>query len=143
MLTVVPGLKTDVRPDLRVTPRLRFNLDVLHATRAEIMRRVDDAVEENPFVERPPTWEGGRAPRSAERGDLDLDALPAPAPSLQDDLRAQLSDTWLSRAERLVADFIIGNIDDDGFLEATTEEIAAQAGIPDLAVIEGVLASVH
>jgi len=129
MLTAVPGLKTDVRPDIRVTTRLRFNLDVLHATRAEIMRRVDDAVEENPFVERPPTWEGGRAPRSAERGGLDLDALPAPAPSLQDDLRAQLGDIWLSPAERLIAAFIIGNIDDDGFLEVTTEEVGAQAGL--------------
>src|SRR5262249_58363373 len=119
MLTVVPGLKTDVRPDLRVTPRLRFNLDVLHATRAEIMRRVDDAVEENPFVERPPTWEGGRAPRSAERGGLDLDALPAPAPSLQDDLRAQLGDTWPPPAEPLTPAFAIGTIADAGFLAGT------------------------
>jgi len=143
MLTVVPGLKTDVRPDIRMTTRLRFNLDVLHATRAEIMRRVDDAVEENPFVERPPTWEGGRAPRSAERGGLDLDALPAPAPSLQDDLRAQLGDIWLSPAERLIAAFIIGNIDDDGFLEVTTEEVGAQVGLTDVAIVERVLACVQ
>ena len=143
MLTIVPGLKTGVRPDLRVAPRARFNLDVLHATGAEVTRLAAEAAEENPFVERPPAWEGGRAPRSAERGDLDLDALPAPAPSLQDDLRAQLSDIWLSRAERLIAAFIIGNIDDDGFLEATTEEVAAQAGLADVAMVERVLACVQ
>ena len=143
MLAIVPGVKTDVRNEIRVTPRVRFNLYVLHATRAEVMTLVADAVEENPYVEQLPTWDDGHARRSAERGDLDLDAFPAPAPSLQDDLRAQLSDIWLSRAESLVGDFIIGNIDDDGFLEVTTEEIAAQAGITDLAVVERVLACIQ
>lgn len=143
MLTVLPGVKIGLRPHICITTRARFCLDVLHAARAEVVTLVADALEDNPYVERPPTWVEGHAPRSVERGDLDLDAFPAPAPSLQDDLRAQLSDIWLSRAERLLADFIIGNIDDDGFLEATTEEIAAQAGMTDVAIVERVLASVQ
>ena len=54
MLAIVPGVKTDVRNEIRVTPRVRFNLYVLHATRAEVITLVADAVEENPYVEQLP-----------------------------------------------------------------------------------------
>jgi len=44
MLRVVPRVGTDVRHEIRVTPRVRFNLYVLHATRAEVMTLVADAL---------------------------------------------------------------------------------------------------
>ena len=100
-----------------------------------------ETLAENPCIEEP-TWQRG-APSFTDRGELDLDDLPAPPPSLLDELRAQLGDVWLSTLEREVAEFIIGNLDDNGFLDATIEEIAAQAGVPDVAIVERVLACVQ
>ena len=140
MLTVAPSVRRGLHPALRIDQRVRYSLDVLHATRAELAALVAHALEDNPCIEEP-SWERG-APSPVDRVELDLDDLPAPAPSLLDELRAQLADTWLSPFEREVAEFVIGNLDDDGFLDATTEEIAAQAGVT-VALVERVLACVQ
>ena len=140
MLTVAPSVRRGLHPALRIDQRVRYSLDVLHATRAELAALVARALEDNPCIEEP-SWERG-APSPVDRAELDLDDLPAPAPSLLDEIRAQLGDTWLSPFEREVAEFVIGNLDDDGFLDATTEEIAAQAGVT-VALVERVLACVQ
>ena len=140
MLTIAPSVRRGLHPALRIDQRVRYSLEVLHATRAELAALVAHALEDNPCIEEP-SWERG-APSPVDRAELDLDDLPAPAPSLLDELRAQLADTWLSPFEREVAEFVIGNLDDDGFLDATTEEIAAQAGVT-VALVERVLACVQ
>lgn len=54
----------------------------------------------------------------------------ADRPSMTDLLREQLLLTDLSEAEREVAEYIIGNLDDDGFLTISAQEIADVLGIP-------------
>jgi RNA polymerase sigma-54 factor len=49
-------------------------------------------------------------------------------PSLSDHLVWQLSLSRLEDQERAIANEIIGNIDDDGYLHASTDELAAQMG---------------
>lgn len=49
-------------------------------------------------------------------------------PSLQDHLLWQLKLSTLEGRDREVAEEIIGNLDDDGYLQATVEEIAARTG---------------
>jgi RNA polymerase sigma-54 factor len=74
----------------------------------------------------------------------EVDDLPAAAPTLHEDLLAQLCDAWLSPAEQRVGELVIGNLDDDGFLDATTEEIAVEAEVwPDVALVERVVACVQ
>jgi RNA polymerase sigma-54 factor len=55
----------------------------------------------------------------------------------------QLNQTVLSADERKTAELIIGNIDDNGFLQSTPEEMALSSGVPEkdfekmLALIQG------
>jgi RNA polymerase sigma-54 factor len=50
--------------------------------------------------------------------------------TLQHYLVAQLNQTALNAADRKAAELIIGNIDDNGFLQSTPEEMALSSGIP-------------
>src|SRR5436309_5951946 len=50
--------------------------------------------------------------------------------TLQQNLIAQLNQTVLSADDRKAAELVIGNIDDDGFLQSTPEEMALNSGIP-------------
>jgi len=50
--------------------------------------------------------------------------------TLQQNLLGQLNQTALSAGDRKAAELIIGNIDDNGFLQSTPEEMALNSGIP-------------
>ena len=141
MGTIGPAIRPELRQRPTLGQRTRLFLHVLQVTRIELGALVEETLAENPCIEEP-TWQRG-TPSFTDRGELDLDDLPAPPPSLLDELRAQLGDVWLSTLEQEVAEFIIGNLDDNGFLDATIEEIAAQAGVPDVAIVERVLACVQ
>jgi RNA polymerase sigma-54 factor len=62
--------------------------------------------------------------------------------SLADHLGEQLRLTVVEPDVRAAAEEIIGNLDDDGYLQATLEEVAAKRGLP-LAVVERALALVQ
>src|SRR6266480_3033469 len=63
--------------------------------------------------------------------------------TLQQNLIGQLNQTTLNADDRKTAELIIGNIDDDGFLQSTPEEMALSSGVPKedfekmLALIQG------
>ncbi|HEU0274252.1 MAG TPA: RNA polymerase factor sigma-54 [Candidatus Udaeobacter sp.] len=50
--------------------------------------------------------------------------------TLQENLLGQLNQSDLSDADRKTAELIIGNIDDNGFLQSTPEEMALNSGMP-------------
>jgi RNA polymerase sigma-54 factor len=50
--------------------------------------------------------------------------------TLQQNLIGQLNQSVLSASDRKAAELIIGNIDDNGFLQSTPEEMALNSGIP-------------
>jgi RNA polymerase sigma-54 factor len=64
-----------------------------------------------------------------EKRQFLFDSIPVQE-TLQQNLIAQLNQTVLSADDRKAAELIIGNIDDDGFLQSTTEEMALNSGIP-------------
>jgi RNA polymerase sigma-54 factor len=64
-----------------------------------------------------------------ERRQFMLDSLVA-GTSLAQTLLEQLHDTDLSEEQRGIADLIIGNIDDYGYLKATVEEMAVSTSLP-------------
>ena len=63
--------------------------------------------------------------------------------TLQQNLVSQLNQTALNADDRKTSELIIGNIDDNGFLQSTTEEMALSSGVPKedlekmLALIQG------
>jgi len=66
-----------------------------------------------------------------EKRQFLFDSIPVQE-TLQQNLIAQLNQTVLSADDRKAAELIIGNIDDDGFLQSTTEEMALNSGIPQV-----------
>src|ERR1041385_7257409 len=76
------------------------------------------------------SFDGRRGSKDAdEKRQFLFDSIPVQE-TLQQNLIAQLNQTVLSADDRRAAELIIGNIDDDGFLQSTTEEMALNAGIP-------------
>src|SRR5207253_175173 len=58
-----------------------------------------------------------------------FDSIPVQE-TLQQNLIGQLNQSVLSASDRKAAELIIGNIDDNGFLQSTPEEMALNSGIP-------------
>lgn len=71
----------------------------------------------------------GGSKEADEKRQFLFDSIPVQE-TLQQNLIAQLNQTVLSADDRKTAELIIGNIDDDGFLQSTTEEMALNSGIP-------------
>jgi len=67
---------------------------------------------------------------NAERRQFMLDSLPQ-LESLQEHLVTQLRLSGLSDADKQVGSLVIGNIDEDGYLATSLEELAVSAGVDD------------
>jgi len=89
------------------------------------------------------SFDGSRNSREAQdKRQFLFDSIPV-QDTLQQNLIGQLNQSVLSAGDRNAAELIIGNIDDNGFLQSTPEEIALNSGIPTedfekmLALIQG------
>jgi RNA polymerase sigma-54 factor len=71
----------------------------------------------------------GRSREDEEKRQFFFDSI-ATQETLQQHLVSQLNQTALSSDDRKTAELIIGNIDDNGFLQTTPEEMAMNTGIP-------------
>src|ERR1700758_971466 len=71
----------------------------------------------------------GRSQEAEDRRQFFFDSI-ATQETLQQHLMGQLNQNPLNANDRKTAELIIGNIDDNGFLQATPEEMALNTGIP-------------
>lgn len=138
-----------------LSPQMQQSLNILQAPLMELRQLVAAELEANPVLEEEPRevspdaersedsstdmgdeWNEYFAQRAAaepwtaeaqERRQHFLDSQTR-APSLQQHLLEQLSGSGLSQRDRGIAMVIIGNIDERGYLCASDEEIATQAG---------------
>ena len=70
----------------------------------------------------------GRSQEEEEKRQFFFDSI-ATQETLQQHLMGQLNQTALNGDDRKTAELIIGNIDDNGFLQTTPEEMALNTGI--------------
>src|SRR5881409_1069226 len=74
--------------------------------------------------------DGSRNSREAQdKRQFLFDSIPV-QDTLQQNLIGQLNQSVLSGSDRKAAELVIGNIDDNGFLQSTPEEMALNSGIP-------------
>jgi RNA polymerase sigma-54 factor len=74
--------------------------------------------------------DGRRGSKEADdKRQFIFDSIPVHE-TLQQNLLAQLNQTVLEAGDRKAAELVIGNIDDDGFLRSTSEEMALNSGVP-------------
>jgi RNA polymerase sigma-54 factor len=84
----------------------------------------------------------GRSQEAKDKREFFFDSIPVQE-TLQQNLMGQLDQTVLNADDRKAAELIIGNIDDNGFLQSTPEEMALSSGVPKedfekmLALIQG------
>jgi RNA polymerase sigma-54 factor len=84
----------------------------------------------------------GRSQEAQDKRQFFFDSIPVQE-TLQQNLIGQLNQTVLNADDRKAAELIIGNIDDNGFLQSTPEEMALSSGVPEedfekmLALIQG------
>src|SRR5438874_4962671 len=71
----------------------------------------------------------GRSQEAKDKRQFFFDSI-AMQETLQQHLIGQLNQTALNADDRKTAELIIGNIDDNGFLQSTSEEMALSSGIP-------------
>src|SRR5213078_2965569 len=70
-----------------------------------------------------------RSQEAQDKRQFFFDSIPVQE-TLQQNLIGQLNQTVLNADDRKTAELIIGNMDDDGFLQSTPEEMALNSGIP-------------
>src|SRR5438132_6896473 len=70
-----------------------------------------------------------RSQEDEDKRQFFFDSIPTQE-TLQQHLMGQLNQTALDSSDRKTAELIIGNIDDNGFLQTTPEEMALNTGIP-------------
>src|SRR5205809_4892650 len=71
----------------------------------------------------------GRSQEAKDKRQFFFDSI-ATEETLQQHLMGQLNQNVLNASDRKTAELIIGNIDDNGFLQTTPEEMALNTGIP-------------
>jgi len=71
----------------------------------------------------------GRSQEDEDKRQLFFDSI-VTQETLQQHLMGQLNQTVLDAGDRKTAEVIIGNVDDNGFLQATPEEMSMSTGIP-------------
>jgi RNA polymerase sigma-54 factor len=110
------------------------------ASQADVADKIAD-IDWQAYVDAYPQTGMASAPREDDER-RSIEATLTRRPTLQEHLRWQLQMSDLSPAEKAAAEWIVGNLDDDGYLQSGVEEIARQAGVP-LAVVETALVEVQ
>tara|TARA_A100001011_G_scaffold379949_1_gene446587 strand:+ start:14733 stop:15998 length:1266 start_codon:yes stop_codon:yes gene_type:complete len=105
---------------LSITPQLKKSIDLLQLSRLEIINKINNEVEENPFLKKDFDNES-----TSSFDDMDLlENLPNEL-TLQDHLESQLHDIKLSDTEKKIALVIIQSLEENGLLQIDLDEIEA------------------
>lgn len=133
-----PSLQLRASQHLALTPQLQQSIRLLQLSTLELQAEIEQALQDNPLLEREERAEPEGAPeireslrsqrlertRSGDR-DIDDDTMPqaAPAPGLAEHLLAQLRLLRLSRRDAALVQWLIGELDDNGYLEAPLDTL--------------------
>ena len=88
---------------------------------------LEQMLEPRPLEEAPGT--PATSPEAEEKRQFFLDSITAP-PSLHAHLEEQLNESGLDDTQKQAGAYVIGNVDDNGWLAADVAEIARESGTP-------------
>jgi RNA polymerase sigma-54 factor len=159
------GLQMQQTQRLIMTPELRQAIQVLLLPVAELSDYIEEELLENPCLEaeskeepeepeQPQKSEEPRAEASTRElleflggqersgapqdGDdeLGFEAFTPTVPTLEEHLMAQLLLAGLDGRGRVIGEFLIGSLDDHGYLTMGTAEVAGRLGVPEGRVVQ-------
>jgi RNA polymerase sigma-54 factor len=76
------------------------------------------------------SWDGPVAPRTDDPGEEFYEKVPVTVKSLSEHLEEQLRLTGFEAAELAIGDYLIGSIDENGYLQTTVDEVAETLSVP-------------
>ena len=88
---------------------------------------LEKMLEPRPMEDAPGT---PMAPDAEEKRQFFMDSLTA-APSLHSHLEEQINESGFDADQKLAGEYIIGNLDENGWLAANVAEVAAEAGLTE------------
>ena len=103
---------------ISITPQLKKSIDLLQLSRLEIINKINNEIEENPFLKK----DFDHEPTAGFDGADLLENLPNEL-TLQQHLKNQLQDIKLSNAEIKIAIVIIQSLEENGLLQVDLDEI--------------------
>ena len=103
---------------LSITPQLKKSIDLLQLSRIEIINKINNEIEENPFLKKDVDYE----PTASFDGMDLLENLPNEL-TLQNHLKDQLKEIKLSNSEAKIAIVIIQSLEENGLLQIDLDEI--------------------
>lgn len=121
-MSLRPSLSTALRQKQALTPGLQYGLHILQMTAADLTTEVLREADDNPFL---------RVDQGFHRAGegFAFDMLEA-HPSLGESLRRQIGTMQLAPTLRALAEYLTGEVREDGYLDATVEEVARDTGQP-------------
>ncbi len=131
----------------KLAPELQQSLMLLQMTTADLFSYLREVEQDNPLIqlEVAESLSYGGMHRQGVRywtDGVDLTTLRADRETLEQALLAQIRLTDVSRAEKRVAAFLAGNLDESGYLDIGLEEAAACTG-HEIGVVEAGLRLLH
>lgn len=130
-MTTRVALRQEARQRLAMTPAMHYALRILRMPAPDLVAEIAREAGENPFLSLPREGAGARS-----SFDVALETVAA-APSLGEALRAQIGTMALPKGLRAMAEYLTGELREDGYLDSSVEEIAAFANVPVERVEEG------
>ncbi len=106
---------------LSITPQLKKSIDLLQLSRLEIINKINNEIEENPFLKK--DYENQLNGMFDDKNLLDNLSS---EPTLQNHLESQLSDLKLTNGEIKISLFIIQSLEENGLLKVDLDEIEEQ-----------------
>ena len=103
---------------LAITPQLKKSIDLLQLSRLEIINKINNEIEENPFLTKDYDKQS-----SGSFDDMDLLDNLSNELTLQDHLESQLNDLKLTVSEKKIAIFIIQSLEENGLLNMDLDEV--------------------
>ena len=108
---------------LAITPQLKKSIDLLQLSRLEIINKINNEIEENPFLKK--DFENQSA---GMFDDMNLLENISNEITLQNYLESQLDDLKLSNSEKKISLSIIQSLEENGLLQMDLDEIEEQMG---------------
>jgi RNA polymerase sigma-54 factor len=103
---------------LSITPQLKKSIDLLQLSRLEIINKINNEIEENPFLKK--DFDNDQ---TSNFNDMDLLDNLSNDLTLQNFLEDQLQDIKLSNSEKKIAQVIIQSLEENGLLQIDLDEI--------------------
>ena len=108
---------------LSITPQLKKSIDLLQLSRLEIINKINNEIEENPFLKKE-----NENQSTGSFDDMDLIDNLSNELTLQNHLESQLEDLKLSNSEKKISSLIIRSLEENGLLKIELDEIEEQMG---------------